>query len=468
MTRITETVEIARRPEEVFLYVTDFRHFPEWQDNAVSARPLGDVDELRAGSQAEVVRQVGPARVRGTEELVELHAPDHWTVRAGGGPLTTTATGEIEPVDGGERSRVTISLEIEGHGIGSFLEPVLVGPQGRRQLPRNERRLKAVLEGHPPDALGDDREHRTRLWGARHVVTHRLNPFTRSFADRLPGFGLVSHTGRRSGARYLTPVNVFERRKHVVFVLTYGSDADWVKNVRAAGACELRTRGRDLHLVDPELIVDPDRSLAPPPVRVIGGLIGVTEFLRMRKSMTSLDEVRRDLVQARNMRLETRKRDGSWVPTPVNLVEDGGEILFRTWSSSGKAKRLRNDPTVRFAASDARGNPRGPALQGRATLLDGLESAHAAALINRRYPLLQGAAVRLFHRLRGLTTQHYAIRDITCRRRAPRPARRHLRPAAGERASTSSAIVGVSSAATVRATCRRPAPGRPRPAVPRF
>jgi hypothetical protein len=67
-----------------------------------------------------------------------------------------------------------------------------------------------------------------------------------------------------------------------LFVLTYGSGADWVKNVVAAGACDLHTRGRDVHLVEPDVVVDPTRRLAPPPVRVIGRLIGVTEFLTMR------------------------------------------------------------------------------------------------------------------------------------------------------------------------------------------
>jgi PPOX class probable F420-dependent enzyme/deazaflavin-dependent oxidoreductase (nitroreductase family) len=256
-----------------------------------------------------------------------------------------------------------------------------------------------------------DRERRTHLWRARHLVTHYVNPFTRLFAGRLPGFGVIIHRGRRSGRRYHTPVNVFDRGDHVVFVLTYGSDADWVRNVRSSGACELRTRGSDLFFVEPELVVDPTRSLAPRPVRLVGRLAGVTEFLRMRKTTPSVEQAWRDVRRRRNMRLETRKRNGTWVPTPVNLADDDGRIVFRTWATSGKAKRLRNDPTVRFAASDARGNPRGPILRGRAILLEGAEAAHAAELINRKYPLLQGVAVRLFHQLRGYTTEHYAIED---------------------------------------------------------
>ena len=66
----------------------------------------------------------------------------------------------------------------------------------------------------------------------------------------------------------------------------------------------------------------------------------------------SEDRALRDLAHHRNMLLETRKRDGRWVPTPVNLVREDDRIFFRTWSSSGKAKRMRHDPAVRIAASD--------------------------------------------------------------------------------------------------------------------
>src|SRR3954452_1333088 len=114
-----------------------------------------------------------------------------------------------------------------------------------------------------------------------------------------------------------------------------------------------------------------------------------------------------------DMALETRKRDGTWIPTAVHLVVEDGHVFFRTWHTSGKAKRLRNFPEVRIAPSTAGGRPTGEWLRGSATLLDGDAAAHAAELINRRYPLLQGVGVRLYHRLRGYRTLHYRISDIT-------------------------------------------------------
>ena len=109
-----------------------------------------------------------------------------------------------------------------------------------------------------------------------------INPITRRFAGSVPGFAMLTHTGRSSGRTYSTPINVFKRGDHYLFALTYSSDVQWVKNIFAAGSVEMRTRGRDIHLVEPELIVDPELRLMPLPLRIAGKLNRVTEFLRMR------------------------------------------------------------------------------------------------------------------------------------------------------------------------------------------
>src|SRR5438445_9228949 len=87
------------------------------------------------------------------------------------------------------------------------------------------------------------------------AVTNRI---TGRFAARLPGFGVVTHVGRKSGRPYRTPVNVFAVPDGYLFALTYGKDSDWVRNVLAAGGCDLQTRGRVLRLTGPEIIHDPN------------------------------------------------------------------------------------------------------------------------------------------------------------------------------------------------------------------
>ena len=123
---------------------------------------------------------------------------------------------------------------------------------------------------------------KTRMWGLRPFAMYLINPLTRLLAGWMPGFGLLTYRGRTTGRIYHLPINVFERGEHYIFVLTYGSESQWVKNVLAAGGCEMRVRGRDVRLVEPELIVDPPWELIPWPARFIERLAGVTEFLRMR------------------------------------------------------------------------------------------------------------------------------------------------------------------------------------------
>ena len=109
-------------------------------------------------------------------------------------------------------------------------------------------------------------------------VTNRL---TAPFARHLPGFAVVTHRGRTSGRTYRTPVNAFRRNDDYVFVMTYGPDVDWVRNVEVAGECDIETRGRLVHLVQPRRFSDPARGVVPGPVRRILRLIDVDEFMVM-------------------------------------------------------------------------------------------------------------------------------------------------------------------------------------------
>jgi deazaflavin-dependent oxidoreductase (nitroreductase family) len=122
----------------------------------------------------------------------------------------------------------------------------------------------------------------TRLRVLRPFTIRFVNPITRLVAGWLPGFGILRYRGRKTGKVYRTPMNVFRHGDHMVFALTYGSDVQWVRNVLASGSLEVRTLGRDVHLVEPELFVDPARREMPALVRPFLGLIRVTEFLRMR------------------------------------------------------------------------------------------------------------------------------------------------------------------------------------------
>jgi deazaflavin-dependent oxidoreductase (nitroreductase family) len=117
-----------------------------------------------------------------------------------------------------------------------------------------------------------------------HVTNRVLGPFAR----RLPGFAVVAHVGRRSGRVYRTPVSLFRNGDRYVIALMYGADSQWVRNVLAAGEVDVETRGRRLHLVEPEVVHDAERSRVPAPVRPILGLARVAEFMLLRRASADL------------------------------------------------------------------------------------------------------------------------------------------------------------------------------------
>ncbi|HEY7034949.1 MAG TPA: PPOX class F420-dependent oxidoreductase [Thermomicrobiales bacterium] len=110
--------------------------------------------------------------------------------------------------------------------------------------------------------------------------------------------------------------------------------------------------------------------------------------------------------------LTTYRRDGTPVGTAVNIAVEGDHAFVRSWDTSGKIKRIRNNPEVEIAPSTMSGKPLGPAIRARARILSGAESEHAGKLIERKHPILQGVVVPVFHRLRRLTTTHVELRPI--------------------------------------------------------
>ena len=110
------------------------------------------------------------------------------------------------------------------------------------------------------------------------AVTNRI---TSRFAARLPGFGILTHVGRKSGKVYRTPVNVFRVPEGFLIALTYGRESEWVKNVVAAGACQLETRRVLYQLSAPTIVHDPTRRRFPLFVRTVLGLIGANDFMQL-------------------------------------------------------------------------------------------------------------------------------------------------------------------------------------------
>ena len=119
------------------------------------------------------------------------------------------------------------------------------------------------------------------------------------------------------------------------------------------------------------------------------------------------------LKDTKTILLTTYKRDGTPVDTPVSIAFDGDRAFFRSYDKAWKTKRLRHTPRVRVAPATVKGTPTGPAMEARATLLEGDDAKVAARALARRHRLLQAVAVPVMHRLARYRTMHYELLAAT-------------------------------------------------------
>lgn len=79
--------------------------------------------------------------------------------------------------------------------------------------------------------------------------------------------------------------------------------------------------------------------------------------------------------------LTTFRRNGAGVDTPVGTVASQGKLYFMTSASTGKVKRLTNNPHVTVAPGTFKGEVLGPAIEGTAHRLSGKEKQQARKLL---------------------------------------------------------------------------------------
>lgn len=144
MAPIRETVEITRRPEDVFAYIDDLGRHGEWQESIVSAHVDTD-GPTRVGTQVTEVRRMGKREMTITYEVTEHDPPRRFAFRGIDGPVRVVGKGSVESVGDGSSSRVTIELDFAGHGFGKLLAP-LARSQASKQVPQDQQRLKERLE----------------------------------------------------------------------------------------------------------------------------------------------------------------------------------------------------------------------------------------------------------------------------------------------------------------------------------
>jgi uncharacterized protein len=91
--------------------------------------------------------------------------------------------------------------------------------------------------------------------------------------------------------------------------------------------------------------------------------------------------------KTRQIVLVTFKRSGEAMPSPINHGVADGKLYVRTDPSTGKVKRLRNNPNVVVVPCNLRGKPKGQAVAGVARILPESEHAHADDAIAANWSL---------------------------------------------------------------------------------
>jgi len=144
MTAIVTTVDVERAAEDVFSYATDPTRFHEWQQGVVSGR-LEQPDNPGVGTRCFTTRRIGGADRASASEISHISPPKTWGVRGVDGPIRAIVDLTVEPL-ADDRSRLTISVDFTGHGIGKVLVPLVVRREAAKEMPTNLATLKQRLE----------------------------------------------------------------------------------------------------------------------------------------------------------------------------------------------------------------------------------------------------------------------------------------------------------------------------------
>ena len=107
--------------------------------------------------------------------------------------------------------------------------------------------------------------------------------------------------------------------------------------------------------------------------------------------------------------LETYRRNGAGVRTPVWFAEADGVLYVYSLADAGKVKRIRTTSHVRVAPCDLRGNLKGDWLEAEARVVEADEEKHGQALLNQKYWPWKSTG-DFFSRLRGHRQAILAIR----------------------------------------------------------
>ena len=140
---VKHSVEINRPAEEVFAYLDQLERHTEWQRTLVSAK-IQTEGPTRVGTRV-VERRKAPGGVRTIPyEITEHEPPYKASFRGTAGPVRPVGTLIVDPV-GESNSRMTLELDLEGHGIGKLFA-ILARRQAAKEVPQDQEKFKELIE----------------------------------------------------------------------------------------------------------------------------------------------------------------------------------------------------------------------------------------------------------------------------------------------------------------------------------
>lgn len=142
MARAEHSVVIERPPDEVFAYLSDPRHLPEWQASTLEAtqEPAG---AMEAGTRIREVRKFLGKRMESVMEVTVYEPGKELSLKAVSGPIPFDVHQTLAPVGAG--TRIDVVLEGEPGGFFKLAEPLVVRAV-ERELQNNCSTLKDILE----------------------------------------------------------------------------------------------------------------------------------------------------------------------------------------------------------------------------------------------------------------------------------------------------------------------------------
>jgi hypothetical protein len=143
---VKHSVDINRSAQEVFSYLDQLERHSEWQRSLLSAK-METEGPTRVGTRV-VERRKMPGGARTIPyEITEHEPPYKASFRGTGGPVRPVGTVTVDPV-GESSSRITLELDLEGHGVGRRLA-IFARRQAAKEVPESSERLRELLETAP-------------------------------------------------------------------------------------------------------------------------------------------------------------------------------------------------------------------------------------------------------------------------------------------------------------------------------